>query len=146
MPELYGGTLGGSNMIKTKKRKTEKKKQEALLDVLYSEVIRKRAMKRAGGCERCFAPKHSYLELQTAHFHSRGDHTTKWDTRNAIGLCGGCHMYIDSHKEAKIALEIQILGLEDSESLFILSNMTTKQSPVDLKLTEIALREILKEV
>ncbi len=55
-------------------------------------------------------------------------------------------MYIDSHKEAKIALEIQILGLEDSESLYILSNMTTKQSPVDLKLTEVALRQLLKEV
>jgi len=133
-------------MIKTRRRKTDKKKQEALLDELYREYIRKRAMKRAGGCERCFTPKHSYLELQTAHFHSCRNHTTRWDTRNAVGLCGGCHMFIDSHKEDKTTFEIQILGLEEYESLYILSNITTKQAPVDLKLTEVILKQLLKEV
>ena len=55
-------------------------------------------------------------------------------------------MFIDSHAEAKIDLTIQLIGLEDYETLYVLSNMTTKQSPVDLKLTGIALRELLKEV
>jgi len=55
-------------------------------------------------------------------------------------------MFIDKDKEAKIELEKQILGDAEYERLYVLANMTTKQSPVDLKLTEIALRELLKEV
>jgi 5-methylcytosine-specific restriction endonuclease McrA len=132
-------------MIKTKGKKTDRQKQEALLDELYREYIRKRAMQRVGGCERCHTPKKSYLELQTAHFHSRNGHTTRWDIRNSIGSCGGCHMYLDNHEEEKIELEKHILGEEEYESLYILANLTTKQAPVDLKLKDIELRELLKE-
>lgn len=103
-------------------------------------------MQRIGGCERCHTPKRSYLELQTAHFHTRGNHTVRWDMRNGAGLCGGCHMFIDKDKEAKIELEKQILGEAEYERLYVLANMTTKQSPVDMKLVEIGLRELLKEV
>jgi len=132
--------------VKTKRKKTDRQKQEALLDELYREYIRRRAMKRAGGCERCHTPKISYKDLQTAHFHTRGGHTTRWDILNSVGLCGGCHMYIDSHKEEKIAFEKQILGEEEYRHLYVMAHMTTKQSPVDLKLKEIELRELLKEV
>ena len=134
-------------MIKTRRKKTDRQKQEALLDNLWSEYIRKRAMKLSGGCQRCpNGQKQIYTELQAAHLFSRKDHTTRWDTRAGCGLCGGCHRYIDSHAEAKIDLAIQLLGLEEYENLYILSSMTTKQSPVDLKLTEVILRQLLKEL
>jgi len=132
--------------VKAHRKRTDKQKQEALLDELYREYIRCRAMQRVGGCERCHTPKISYKDLQAAHFHTRGGHTTRWDIRNAVGLCGGCHTYIDNHDEEKIAFEKQILGEEEYDSLFILAHMTTKQSPVDLKLKEIELKELLKEV
>lgn len=133
-------------MVKTKHKKTDHQKQEARLDDLHREYIRKRAMKRVGGCERCHTPKRDYTELQTAHFHTRGSHTVRWDLRNSVGLCGGCHMFIDKDKEAKIELEKQILGDAEYERLYVLANMTTKQSPVDMKLVEIVLRELVKEV
>ena len=132
--------------LKTRRKKTDRQKTKALLDELYREYIRRRAMKRAGGCERCHTPKLSYKDLQTAHFHTRGGHTTRWDIRNSVGLCGGCHMYIDSHEEEKIEFEKEILGEEEYERLFVLAHMTTKQSPIDYNLIEIVIRELLKEV
>lgn len=131
---------------KTRRKKTDKQKQEALLDSLWSEYVRKRAMKLVGGCQMCKTSKMGYKELDGAHFHTRGGHTTRYDIRNGVGLCWACHMYIDHHEQEKIDFEIEILGLEEYESLYVLAHMTTKQSPVDLKLTEIVLRELLKEV
>jgi hypothetical protein len=133
-------------MLKTKRKKTDRQKQEAKLDILWSDYIRLRAMKRANGCERCRTPKESFLRLQAAHLFSRKHHTTRWDTQVGVGICPGCHMWIDSHAEDKIAFAKQILGEEEYERLYVLSNMTTKQSPVDLTLKEIELKELLKEV
>jgi len=131
--------------MKVKERKTDRRRQEKRLDDLFSLIIRKRAMQRVGGCERCKAPRQSYKELQTAHFHSRRKHTTRWDIRNSVGLCGGCHQYLDSNKEAKIAFEIECLGEEEYERLYVLAEMTTKTSPVDYNLTELYLKELLKQ-
>jgi len=133
-------------MIKTRRKKTDRQKQEALLDELYREYIRHRAMKRAGGCERCHTPKRTYKELQTAHCHGRGRHTLRWDERNSAGLCGACHMLIDAQPTEKEALFHRLIGDEDYERIWVLAHMTTKQSPVDLKLKEIELKELLKEV
>ena len=126
--------------------KTDRKKAEKRLDELFSRYIRKRAMKRTGGCERCHAQKRNYKELQTAHFQSRRKHTVRWDERNAVGLCGGCHLYIDSHPQEKIDFFRKGLGEEDYRNLYINANMTTKQSPIDYALLEIYLKQLLKEV
>jgi len=133
-------------MIKTKRRKTDKQKQEALLDELYSEYIRRRAVKLAGGCQYCGRLVLSYKGLQACHIHSRSKHTVRWDIRNAFGGCGNCHLDLDSHIDAKAEFAKKLLGEEEYERLYVLANMTTKQSPVDLKLKEIELRELLKEV
>jgi hypothetical protein len=131
---------------KPRRHKTDRQKQEAKLDMMWSDYIRLRAMKTTGGCQRCLAPKESFLRLQAAHLFSRKHHTTRWDTQVGVGICGACHMWIDSHAEDKIAFATKILGEEEYERLYVLSNMTTKQSPVDLTLKEIELKELLKEV
>ena len=128
-----------------KAKKTDRQKQIKRLDTLFSEYIRKRAMKRVGGCERCLTPKKTYKELQTAHFHSRRKYTVRWDERNAVGLCGGCHMYLDSHIDAKQEFARKLLG-EEYEKLYILAEMTTKQSAIDYSLLEIYLKQLLEEV
>lgn len=135
-------------MFKTKERrtKTDRQKIEVLLDALYREYIRKRAMERVGGCERCLTPKVNYKDLQTAHLHSCRNHTTRWDVRNAVGLCGGCHLYLDSHIDAKKEFAVKCLGEEEYERLYVLAEMTTKQSPIDYKLVEIYLKQLLKEL
>ena len=76
------------------------------LDELFREDIRKRAIKEAGGCERCLSPKYdkikengdifpAWKQLDTAHFIPRGNYHIRWDEDNAAGLCGGCHRAID---------------------------------------------------
>ena len=67
------------------------------LDKLFSEYIRKRALQRVGGCERCLTPKTSYNQLQCSHFHGRAKKSVRWDEDNATGLCAGCHMYLTAH-------------------------------------------------
>ena len=131
--------------MKIKLRKTDRQKTIDRLDALYREYIRERAMQRVGGCERCGTPKLSYKELQTAHFHSRKKYTVRWDIRNSIGACGGCHLYLDSHIDAKKEFAIKCLGEEEYERLYVLAEMTTKTSPIDYNLIELELKELLKE-
>ncbi len=131
---------------KPKHKKTDKQKMVDRLDVLFSEFIRKRAMKRVGGCERCHAQKASYKELQAMHFHSRRKHTVRWDERNSAGGCGGCHMYLDSHIDAKKEFAQKLLGYWEWEQVYVLAEMTTKQSPIDYTLIEIYLKQKIKEL
>ena len=67
------------------------------LDKLFSEFIRRRAMVRVHGCERCLTGKVSHMQLQCSHFHGRRKRSVRWDEDNAVGLCPGCHMHLTSH-------------------------------------------------
>lgn len=77
------------------------------LDTLFSEFIRKRAMARVGGCERCLHPKFdtfkddgstfpAWKKLQTSHFIGRSNKSVRWDEENAAALCFGCHQHFQS--------------------------------------------------
>lgn len=132
--------------MKTKKTKTDRQKRDGRLDALFSEYIRKRAMQRVNGCERCLNAKYNYKELQAAHFHSRRKHTVRWDIRNSVGLCGGCHFHLDSHIDAKKEFAVKCLGKGEYFSLYVLAEMTTRQSPIDYKLVELSLKQLLKGV
>lgn len=147
-------------MLKTKERKapkTDRQRQEKRLDDLFSIYIRKRAMQRVGGCERCSTLKYdiqkddgsiypAWKQLQAAHCHGRGKHTLRWDIRNGAGLCGGCHKHIDAQITAKEELFRRLLGEEECERLYILAEMNTKQAPIDYTLVEIYLKEKIKEL
>ena len=136
----------GCFMIPKRQKKTEQQELEGILDDLWSEAIRKLAMRREGGCERCHRPKEDYKRLQAAHCFGRGERTVRWDIRNGAGCCGACHMLIDRREDEKRALFTRILGEEEYRMLYILAHMTTKQAPVDYKATEIALRMLIKEL
>lgn len=125
---------------------SEQKRAKKRLDNLFSQYIRKRAMQRVGGCERCHTPKRSYKELDCAHFHSRRKYSTRWHELNAVGLCGGCHFYIDSHPQEKIEFFKELLGDGDFLRLNILAEMVTRNSATDYKLIEIYLRQMIKEL
>ena len=72
------------------------------LDKLFSYYIRLRAMQRVGGCERCLAKKENYKSLDCAHFDGRSRKSVRWDSDNAVGLCSGCHFYLDGHPLEKV--------------------------------------------
>ena len=128
------------------KRKTDRQKTIKRLDNLFSEYIRRRAMKEAGGCERCGHPKSSWKELDCAHFHTRGKYTIRWHELNSAGLCGGCHMFIDSHAAEKIAFFKARMTEHEFQKLNITAEMTSKSSSIDYGLAEVYLRHLLLEV
>ena len=91
------------------------------LDKLFSQYIRMRAIIRVGGCERCFSPKFdiekdngktfpAWKQLQCSHFIGRGKRSVRFDSDNAIGICGGCHMYLTSHPLLHVEFFKQRLG------------------------------------
>jgi len=125
------------------KKRTDRQRQIARCDALHREFIRRRAMLRVGGCERCLKVKASFKDLDTAHCHGRGKHSVRWDERNSLGLCGGCHRHIDAQLSEKEALFRRILG-DDYDRLFVLANMSSKQSGLDLTMVEIYLKQLLK--
>ena len=98
------------------------------LDKLFSERIRRRAIKRVGGCERCLGLKFdivkdsgeifpAYMQLQCAHLTGRWRKSTRWDDDNGAGLCGGCHRVIDRDLEAKEEFIHRQLGGEGYDLL-----------------------------
>lgn len=87
------------------------------LDKLFSEFIRKRAMSRVHGCERCLSWKADYKQLQCAHLTGRWKKSTRWDEDNAIGACGGCHMVLDRDHTAKEDFILSHLGQEGYDLL-----------------------------
>lgn len=66
------------------------------LDKECSRIIRS-----FGRCVWCF--RDDYDKLQCAHIFSRTYRNTRWDLRNMICLCAGCHFR--SHKEPLIFTE-----------------------------------------
>ena len=126
--------------------KVERKKEIKELVVLFSEFIRKRAMRDAGGCERCGALKDSWKALQCAHCHDARIYATKFHVLNAAGLCGGCHTYLDSHAVEKVAFFRARMTSAEWDALALVAGMSSRSKPLDCKLIKLFLRGELAEV
>ena len=103
------------------------------LDKLFSRYVR---LMSGGYCKRC-GKLFGYNRLNNAHFFGRIRHTVRWDIRNTAPLCAECHYWIDVNPLAKTSFFVSILSKEDVADLQRLSNMTTKDYPID--------KEALKE-
>jgi hypothetical protein len=113
------------------------------LDALFSIFIRMRAMKDAGGCERCLTPKKSYKDLQCSHFIGRGSWSTRFDEDGASGLCGACHMYLEHHPHNHEEFFRKRLG--DKLDLLICRGRTPVKH-LDIKMLTIYFKEKIKEM
>lgn len=125
------------------------------LDILFSEVIRRRAIQRVGGCERCLTPKFdiqkdngaispAWQQLQCSHLISRWHKSMRWDEDAALGLCGGCHMWIDHEAEEKIALLVSKIGQDRYDLLKARSRTPSKY--IDINAITLYLNQKLKEL
>jgi len=112
------------------------------LDKLFSEYIRKRAIQRVHGCERCLAGKIDYKQLQCSHFIGRARRAVRWDEDNAVGLCAGCHMYLTSHPLEHVQWFKDYIG-EQAVDLLLARNRI-KEKP-DENLLTIYFKEKIKE-
>ena len=97
------------------------------LDKVFSEYVR---LLSGGYCKRC--GKHvGWKNLDNAHFMGRIRYTVRWDIRNTVALCKTCHYKIDTDCFAKTELLLTLLSKEEIAGLRKLSNMTTKDYPID---------------
>lgn len=90
------------------------------LDKLFSEYIRKRAVKNCGGCEFCGKHK-EWKELQCSHFFGRRHKNTRWHPDNAAGLCFACHMRLGEDPAVHTQWFKDKLGLDKFFELSILA-------------------------
>lgn len=114
------------------------------LDTLFSEFIRKRAMQRVHGCERCLAWKPTYIDLQCSHYHKRRKQSVRFDEDNCIGICFGCHQYFEENRDEYTEWMIDYLG----EQTFDLLKARTRQvyPRPDKKLLTLYYQEKIKEL
>ncbi len=124
------------------------------LDTLFSEVIRKRAIKLVGGCEICLKPKYdiqkdngdiypSWMQLQTSHYHGREEKSVRFDEDNAIGVCGKCHQYLGAHPHEHSEIFKKRLGEEGYDLLRSRIRYNTK---LDRKAIELHLKALIKDI
>lgn len=124
------------------------------LDKLFSEYIRRRAIFRSGGCERCSTAKYdiqkdngsilpAYKQLQTSHFWGRANRGVRYDEDNAAGLCPGCHMYLGGHPYEHSIFFRERLGQVKYDELMLRAHKVHK---VDYAAVELYLRQKLEDL
>jgi len=125
---------------------TERGKEEARLNGLFSRVIRL----RDEVCQirlRC-TPAFERYSQDAAHLFPKGSHPRlRWDLRNAAGACRDCHTFIDSHKAEREAFIKSRLNVQDWEDLMRihLSGPSPDRAEVRATLTA-ALRRFSQEL
>jgi len=111
------------------------------LDTLFSEYIRRRAIQRVGGCERCLTTKidivkdngeiyPDYKQLQCSHFIGRARRAVRHDEDNAVGLCAGCHMFFTAHPLEHVQWFMEYLG-EEKVDLLLARNRIREKPDVE---------------
>jgi len=110
-------------------------------DRLFSEFIRKRAIRISGGCQRCLSQKTNYKQLQCSHLWGRRNKATRWDPDNCIGLCSGCHAYFTANPIEHQDWFRKHLGDERFEQLRLRAQGVKK---VDIVVVRLYLNQLLK--
>ena len=122
--------------MKTRKHKTPRQKLIKDCDTLFSKIIRK----RDPICVYCGKNPSKHC----AHVFSRRYLGTRWDFKNAFGMCGGCHIFkahvdpIDFHDFAK-----KKIGEKEYNRLRAIGYMINK---IDLSMVKIYLTKYWEEL
>lgn len=98
------------------------------LDKKTSEYVRKRAIIRVGGCEKCGAKKYdiqkengdiypAWKQLENSHYYRREIKATRYDPTNCTGLCFGCHKYLGNEPEEHKRWFTEHIGQEEKDKL-----------------------------
>ncbi len=123
-------------------------------DKLFSEFIRKRAMQRVGGCERCLTLKFdttkddgstfpAWKTLQCSHIWGRNNKSVRYDEDDAFGLCGGCHTYLEHNPDEHKEFALRKLGQGKYDMLKV---RATRPFKPDIKLLTIYYKEKIKKL
>ena len=85
------------------------------LDATFSTMIRERDNWTCQRCGKVYEPKSQ--GLHSAHMFSRRIQATRLWPDNACALCFGCHQYLDSNPNEKLAFFRERLGDERFDAL-----------------------------
>ena len=96
-----------------KKRRSGGIRRDAA-DIRFSKLIRERDAYTCQRCHKCLGPSPG---LHCAHMFSRRIKATRFDPDNACALDYGCHQYLDSHPNEKLAFFRGRLGSERFDAL-----------------------------
>ena len=93
-------------------------------DKIFSEIIRTRDN---WTCQRCLKTINEFSSkarqgLHCSHFIGRSRYTTRFDDRNCVALCYGCHRYFTSHPLDHHEWQRKRLGEETIVDLHAQSN------------------------
>ena len=111
-------------------------------DKLFSEFIRKRAVKFAGGCEYC-GKTMDWKSLQTSHFHGRRKRSVRYDPQNACGVCFSCHIYLGENPYAHTEFFKDRLGSDRFEWLNIRAEKIVKRDKDEIT---VYLKQLLEAI
>ena len=109
-------------------RKSIKRNQA---DTHFSYCVRARADWHCQRCEKDYTDLNRQ-GLQCSHFIGRGNWAIRYDPKNAISLCAGCHGFVEQHPVAHLNLWRDIHGgihgteKRDSELNALLARSTCK--------------------
>jgi len=124
------------------------------LDEMYSEIIRRRAIQRKGGCEYCGSQKYdrtredgsifpSWMTLQCSHGIGRSNIKVRFDMSNGWGICGGCHMKLEHNPILHDEFILSELGQEEYD---LLKARASARGKIDIELIYLFLKDKLKEM
>ena len=121
----------------------ERKKLIGKCDAVFSKLIRG----IWGKCARCFKQPPD-ITLQCSHLFSRRHMAIRWDERNAVAKCGGCHIWWGSNP-----LEAQnwLIGSgtrtkEEMDALWLVGRETKQWTTEELKSLHADLSERLSRM
>lgn len=77
-------------------------------DIRFSKMIRERDGYTCQRCGKVYDPRSTGLHAM--HMFSRRIKATRVDPENAAAGCYGCHAYLDSHANEKLAFFRELLG------------------------------------
>lgn len=116
------------------KRKSQAIQKKA--DSLFSKIVRA----RDGACRRCGKQE----TLQCHHLISRTYRKVRFDERNGVTVCVGCHMFLTHRPLDNEDFAISILGEEGWAELKTIARNV--DSRVDLKVVLESLQERWNEI
>ena len=99
--------------------------KRTMADKLFSEIIRTRDN---WTCQRCNKSIDQFSSrarqgLHCSHFIGRSRYTTRFDERNCVALCYGCHRFFTSNPLEHHEWQVKRLGTDMIVDLHAQSNM-----------------------
>lgn len=111
------------------------------LDKKFSFYIRSRDEWK---CQRCFKQYvHPTSGLHCSHFYGRARKSTRFDEKNCMSICHGCHSHLTANPELHRQFMLKKIGQKEYDALMIRANFPRKP---DYEMINLYLTEKLKEL